>query len=50
MVAIKTREGGETSIEQPALDEYRSGLGGETLTPEDDAYEEVREIWAANSR
>ena len=47
MVAIKTREGGETDIEQPALDEYRSGLGGETLTPEDAAYEEVREIWNA---
>ncbi len=47
MVAIKTRAGGETLIEQSALDEYRSGLGGETLTPEDAAYEEVREIWNA---
>ena len=47
MVAIKTREGGETNIELPALDEYRSGFGGETLTPGDSAYEEVREIWNA---
>ncbi len=47
MVTIKTRNGGETLIEQNALDEYQSGLGGETLTPEDTAYEEVREIWNA---
>ncbi len=47
MVAIKTREGGETNIEEAALDEYRSGFGGETLAPGDSAYEEVREIWNA---
>jgi len=47
MAAIKTRKGGETLIEQNALDEYRSGLGGETLTPDDAAYEEIREIWNA---
>jgi FAD/FMN-containing dehydrogenase len=47
MVAIKTRKGSETLIEQGALDEFRSGLGGETLTPEDAAYGEVREIWNA---
>jgi FAD/FMN-containing dehydrogenase len=47
MVAIKTRGGSETLIEQRALDDYRSGLSGETLTPEDAAYEEAREIWNA---
>ncbi len=47
MVAIKTRKGGETLIEQGALDQYRSGLSGETLMPEDAGYEEVREIWNA---
>ena len=47
MVAIKTRKGSETLIEQLALDEYRSGFGGETLTPQDAAYGEVREIWNA---
>lgn len=47
MVAIKTREGSERLIEPLALDEYRSGLGGEMLTPEDADYEEVREIWNA---
>ncbi len=47
MVAIKTRKGSETLIEQGALDEFRSGLGGETLTPEDAAYGEIREIWNA---
>lgn len=47
MVVIKTREGSDTLIEQPALNEYRSGFGGETLTPDDADYEEVREIWNA---
>jgi FAD/FMN-containing dehydrogenase len=47
MGPIKASNGGETLIEQAAFDEYQSGLGGETLTPEDAAYEEVREIWNA---
>ena len=47
MVVIKTRAGGETLIEQTAFDDYRSGLHGEMLTPEDAAYGEVREIWNA---
>ncbi len=47
MVAIRTRTGGETLIEQAALDDFRSRLGGETLTPGDAAYGEVREIWNA---
>jgi FAD/FMN-containing dehydrogenase len=47
MSVMKTRSGTETLIEQSALDEFRSGLGGETLTPEDVAYEEAREIWNA---
>lgn len=47
MIALKTTKGDTTSIEQSELDGFLSGFSGQTLTPADSNYQEVREIWNA---
>ena len=47
MAMIKTRDSSETGIDDPVLEEFRSGFGGAMVTADDATYGEVREIWNA---
>ena len=44
-IRVTTTTGGETVLEEAAVEEFKSSLRGELLRPGDEGYDEARAIW-----